>query len=134
MPPATTASRLRGAERQRGRHRREKIWVRAPSLVGRSVMISPRTASARRLIRSGPPSPRAPPPCGTSWRGDSSSSLLILALVTTPMFGIESPLVCGSNECKISKRGSKFLMKFTYQSVALEITGENGDLGEGAKT
>ncbi|EMS59304.1 Cation/H(+) antiporter 15 [Triticum urartu] len=41
-----------GAERQRWRHRDARIWVRAPSLVGRSEMISPRTASGRSLMVS----------------------------------------------------------------------------------
>jgi len=47
-------ARLSGAESQSGRHRAESACVHAPSLVGRSEMMSPRTSSGRRLIRSGP--------------------------------------------------------------------------------
>ena len=45
-------SRLRGTARHRGRHRIDRTWVRQQSLVGRSEMISPRTASGRLLMRS----------------------------------------------------------------------------------
>jgi hypothetical protein len=38
-----SAPKLRGAARQRGRHRRETACVRAPSLVGRREMTVPRT-------------------------------------------------------------------------------------------
>jgi hypothetical protein len=43
---------LRGAERQMRRHREERTCVRAPSPVGRSVTMSPRTSSGRPLMRS----------------------------------------------------------------------------------
>jgi len=78
VPPLTLASRLRGAERQRGRHHRESIYVRAASLPGRMVMMPVRISSGRRLIRS---SPRG----ASSGLLDSSSSLHFLALVTTPI-------------------------------------------------
>jgi hypothetical protein len=50
----SSATRLRGAVRQRRRHRWETACVRAASLVGRREMISPRMASGRRPMRSGP--------------------------------------------------------------------------------
>jgi hypothetical protein len=67
--PLPRSSRLRGEERQRGRHREERIWVRAPSLMGRSEMTLPRTSSGRRLIRSGPPASLPPRGGGSSLSG-----------------------------------------------------------------
>nr|CAB3455534.1 unnamed protein product [Digitaria exilis] len=67
VAPAMVCSHHRGAERQRGRRREDRICVRPPSLVGRREMMSPRMPSGRRLMKS------------------CSSRFLFLALVSTPM-------------------------------------------------
>src|SRR3954468_7937214 len=59
--------------RHRGRHRIERTWVQQQSLVGRSKMNSPRTASGRSLMRSTRDSTG-------SWDPVGAGSLLLPAL------------------------------------------------------
>jgi hypothetical protein len=47
-----STTKLREVEHQMWHHREESACVRAPSLVGRSETMSPRTPSGRRLMRS----------------------------------------------------------------------------------